>query len=289
MAKSPAHRFGQIIGDLLENAMIEYFFPIAQKHNLYLDYRHPRAARNHQSEVRWTDINGNTHKLDIVMESNGSDEQFGHPRAFIEIAWRRYTKHSKNKAQEISAAINPLISKYRNGCPFFGAILAGDFTSNSLAQLRSEGFHLLHFSLDAIQSAFMSQGIDTYWEESTSEDELQRRIDMFYRLDYARINLIKAKLIDENLEQLLIFRRVLELSLERNIERICISTMYSSSAFFRNIDEACKFLSVQGSSENMRDSKFCYYEVMVTYTNGDKVEFKFKEQQSAIITLKSLV
>lgn len=112
MAKSPAHRFGQIIGNLLEDTLIRYCQPIAKENDMYLDYRHPRIARNNQDEVRWTDINGNTHKLDIVIESEGTEECIGKPRAFIEMAWRRYTKHSKNKAQEISAAIKPLVRCY---------------------------------------------------------------------------------------------------------------------------------------------------------------------------------
>ncbi|GHS97259.1 hypothetical protein AGMMS50276_16990 [Synergistales bacterium] len=87
MANSPAHRFGQIIGDILEEAMIDFLQPIARQYSLYLDYRHSRAARNNQKEVRWEDINGNTHKLDIVMEENGSESTLGNPRVFIEMAW----------------------------------------------------------------------------------------------------------------------------------------------------------------------------------------------------------
>lgn len=149
MAKSPAHRFGQIIGDLLEHTLIRYCQPVAVEYDMYLDYKHPRAARSNQNEVKWTDINGNTHKLDIVIECEGSEEKLGKPRAFIEMAWRRYTKHSKNKVQEISAAIKPLISRYSETSPFYGAVLAGEFTENSLNQLRSEGFQLLYFSINA--------------------------------------------------------------------------------------------------------------------------------------------
>ena len=134
MAKSPAHRFGQIIGDLLEYTLIRYCQPIAKEYGMYLDYKHSRPARNNQNEVRWTDINGNTHKLDIVIEYGGSEIKTGNPRAFIEMAWRRYTKHSKNKAQEISAAIQPLVSRYSEYGPFYGAVLAGEFTENSLIQ-----------------------------------------------------------------------------------------------------------------------------------------------------------
>lgn len=74
-------------------------------------------------KVAWIDGQGNTHDLDYVFELGGSDEQIGSPRAFIEAAWRRYTKHSRNKAQEIQGAILPLAERFHDCHPFLGAVL----------------------------------------------------------------------------------------------------------------------------------------------------------------------
>lgn len=140
MAASPSHQLGELIGDFFELAIIKYLSPIVSKHSYYLDYRHPRPARGNKREVIGIDHNGNKHKLDIVVEANGSEEVFGVPRAFIEMAWRRYVKHSKNKVQEIAGAILPLVETHANHMPFYAAVLAGEFTENSLVQLRSQGF-----------------------------------------------------------------------------------------------------------------------------------------------------
>jgi hypothetical protein len=61
----------------------------------------------------------------------------GMPAAFIETAWRRYTKHSRNKAQEIQGAIMPLVETYMKAGPFIGAVLAGVFTKGALMALNS--------------------------------------------------------------------------------------------------------------------------------------------------------
>lgn len=53
-------------------------------------------------------MNGNAHDLDFVLERGGSDDKIGMPAAFIETAWRRYTKHYRNNAQEIQGALEPL-------------------------------------------------------------------------------------------------------------------------------------------------------------------------------------
>ena len=65
MAKSATHKFGQIIGELLEETLIQAIRPIAAKYDLFLDYKHPRLARNKKREVIWKDIDGNDHKLDL--------------------------------------------------------------------------------------------------------------------------------------------------------------------------------------------------------------------------------
>ncbi len=46
MAESPAHKFGQIIGDTLEVAIGPLFTDVARKHKLYLDRKGPRPARS---------------------------------------------------------------------------------------------------------------------------------------------------------------------------------------------------------------------------------------------------
>jgi hypothetical protein len=108
LAQSPTHKFGQIIGELVEKSVHEPLAEIAHKHALYLDYQHPRPARQGKTKVSWQDDKGNVHDLDYVLEAGGSEDKLGNPKAFIEIAYRRYTKHSRNKAQEMQGAIVPL-------------------------------------------------------------------------------------------------------------------------------------------------------------------------------------
>ena len=179
MALSPAHRLGQIIGEQLEASVREPLATLADEFNLYLDYQHPRKARGGKSRVARIDSKGNTHILDYVMEEGGSETVQGRPRAFIEIAWRRYTKHSKNKAQEIQGAITPLAETYQDSHPFLGAVLAGEFTEPSLEQFRSHGFNLIYCSYKTVLQAFASEGVDVSSEEESSDEELQRKVDAF--------------------------------------------------------------------------------------------------------------
>ena len=145
MAESPAHRFGQVIGELLESVVLPQLELFCGKQSLYLDHQKKDRPARAGKKVAWKDQFGNTHDLDFVIERDGTDQKIGSPLAFIESAWRRYTKHSRNKAQEIQGAILPLAEKYRWNNPFLGTVLAGVFTEGSLDQLRSLGFNVLHF------------------------------------------------------------------------------------------------------------------------------------------------
>ena len=176
MAVSYSHKFGQIIGDSLELAVEPFLRDFSQRNTLYLDVKGPRAARS-GLKLTWEDINSNRHDLDFVLERNGTNSKIGDPVAFIECAWRRYTKHSKNKAQEIQGAIMPLFEKYKKYYPFLGVILAGEFTSTSLTQLQSLGFSILFITYDKIIEAYKTIGIDAYFDEETEEDHLHTQVN----------------------------------------------------------------------------------------------------------------
>ncbi|MEC4984659.1 MAG: hypothetical protein SAJ37_10815 [Oscillatoria sp. PMC 1068.18] len=131
MAKSNSHKWGQVVGNLIQAFICETLQKVADDQGLYLDYQKKRQARLGK-KVSWRDRYGNLHDLDYVLEAEGTEEIRGIPTEFIETAWRRYTKHSRNKVQEIEGALIPLADTYSYLHPFLGAILAGVFTSGSL-------------------------------------------------------------------------------------------------------------------------------------------------------------
>lgn len=45
MASSPSHKFGQIIGDLLEDSMVPVLQGFADEHHLYLDKKGEKTCK----------------------------------------------------------------------------------------------------------------------------------------------------------------------------------------------------------------------------------------------------
>lgn len=279
MARSPAHRFGQIIGNTVEDAIEPRLRQFSDRNDLYLDRESPDRPRSGKT-VRWEDAYGNDHMLDYVIEQGGTVKERGDPIAFIEVAWRRYTKHSKNKAQEIQGAIRPLIRKYQDNAPFSGVVLAGVYTDNAVKQLESLGFTILYFEYDTIIEAFEREGIDVYWEEDTPEDELQAEIDKWEALSQERKHKIAEHLIELNKNNVDEFFSELEATITRNIEVIRVLPLSGEAHDFETVEEAVSFIESVDESQN--GGSVIRYEVQIRYDNGDEITGEFGAKENAI-------
>lgn len=282
MAKSPAHRWGQIIGDFLEEVFANELSKFASSHKLYLDTQGYRPARSGK-KVSWVDSFENSHDLDFVLERNGTKDTIGDPVAFIESAWRRYTKHSRNKAQEIQGAILPLVATHKNFAPFMGVMLAGEFTKGALNQLQSLGFHVLYFPYDLILQAFKEFDLDAGTEENTTEKDFQIKIDKWEIFD--KKDQLATYLLDLNKNDVDTFFESLEKAVSRFIESINVLPLHGVSNTLQTVDEAIIFIDrYKNETDNLPVLK---YEIIVKYNNGDKVEGIFNSKESAIEFLMS--
>lgn len=286
MAKSPAHKLGQIIGDELEAVVRRPLQRLADDFGLYLDHKHPRPARGDKRKVAWTDSYGNTHDLDYVLEEAGSEDTLGHPRAFIEIAWRRYTKHSRNKTQEIQGAVLPLAEKYARRAPFLGAVLAGDFTEGAREQLRSHGFRVAYIPYETIVEAFREAGVGLSFDESTPVAELRRAVTTVERLRPEAKSALREQLHTACAAELNPFFDSLRSCLDRRITRITMLALSGTSVQFADVESAISFL--KDYDESTPQTAFDHYELNVRYSNGREVQGTFPDRGDCIDFLTRL-
>lgn len=282
MAESLSHKFGQIIGDLLELALEPHLQKFARKHKLYLDRKGERKARSGK-KVSWTDSFGNKHDLDFVLERGGTENKTGVPVAFIECAWRRYTKHSRNKAQEIQSAVLPLASKYKSSSPFVGVVLAGEFTEGALNQLKSLGFGVLYFHYDTVIKAFSKFGINAAFDEETAETDFRTKIDSWNKLtNKAEVAKELLKLNKKGVDE---FLGSLSDSVSRYIERIIILPLHGQENVSNSITEAINFLETY--AEDNPKLPLSKYEIIIRYNTGDKIEASFKDKKDCMRFLEN--
>jgi hypothetical protein len=285
VANSPSHRFGQIIGDLLEEIMTPQFQSFCDARGLYLDKKGVRVGARGGKKVSWLDKYGNSHDLDFVIEKGGSDSVRGRPLAFIEVAWRRYTKHSRNKAQEIQGAILPIAERYDWDKPFLGVILAGVFTNGSLTQMKTSGFEVALFPYESIVSAFSSVGIVAEFDEDTPDAVFQNTVNQIDAISPQMRIRLKQNLVTSNQGLLDQFFTKLQTILDRQIDQILLIPLHGQQSEFRSIAEAIAFVT-DYREDRLREGGFRKYEVIVQYTNNDKIDAFFQNKEKAIAFLQ---
>lgn len=286
MAQSPSHKWGQIIGqEVLEVAMEPLLRKVARKHQLYLDCKGPRPARKGK-KISWVDLYGNTHDLDFVLERAGTANQIGTPVAFIETAWRRYTKHSRNKAQEIQGAILPLVTTHQHHAPFIGVILAGDFTAGALTQLKSQGFRVLYFTYEALVSVFPEVGIDARFSEDTPDAECAAKVAAWKELASEKRQRLGKQLLARNSSQVRPFIQALESAITRSIGTVRVLPLHGTMIELESVGKAIAF--VESYDEQTASQRLiARYEIQIRYNNGDQINGNFARKADVLEFLRS--
>lgn len=280
MATSQSHKLGEFIGAFFEDLMRDPICEFANKNSLYFDSFSPRKTRKGK-KLTWTDIHGSKHDLDFVIEKNGTDETIGEPIAFIELAWRRYTRHSKNKVQEIAGAVNPICEKFMFTKPFKGAILSGQFTESSLTQLKNDNFHVLYIPFEKMVQAFSKFGLDIDFDEDTKEVDLKRKYSAVSKSSNKKtLEKVRNEILKNCKPEIQHFINELEASYRRKIKTICILPLHGAKTEVTNIEKAINFLN--DYSKMPAKASLEYIEVILTYNNGTIIQCQFKEKEQAI-------
>ncbi|WP_226426900.1 DNA methylase [Xanthomonas sp. MWU16-30325] len=286
MANSPAHRFGQVIGDLLEEIIQPILQEFCDERGLYLDKKGIRGSARSGRKVSWEDAYGNSHDMDFVIESGGGHDRQGRPLAFIETAWRRYTKHSRAKAQEIQGAVLPIADKYEWDRPFTGAVLAGFFTQGSVKQLESNGIEVALFPYEGVVNVFKDFDIDIAFDEVTPDGHFQRAVNEILGLEPDKRIGLKKGIVAANQGLIEKFFSRLQQRLDRQIVEVIVLPLHGGQSAFNNIKDA--IACVEGYDESsLADGEFRKYEIIVRFSNmrgdeQDKIDASFKTKERAI-------
>lgn len=278
MAESPAHTFGQYLGNLLEKVFVPELDEFCAEYDLYLDKHGVRPARKGK-KATWVDGYGNSHDLDFVIEKGGQPDAVGRPLAFIEAAWRRYTKHSRNKAQEIQGAVLPLAEKYGWDVPFKGAILAGCFTSGSLIQLKSLGFEIVYIEYDQLIADFETLGIDIRFDENTPTSWFSETLAEISAGGADLERDLVTRIRSSNADQFREFFEKLTRKLKRHVESLVIVPLFGDEFSFSKLSDALRFLLSYEASAG--GGAFRTFQIIVRYSNGDRLEGAFKSPEEA--------
>jgi hypothetical protein len=218
--------------------------------------------------------------MDYVLEAGGSESVQGKPVAFIELAWRRYTKHSRNKSGEIEGSLLPLKNTYRS-CRFAGAIIAGEYSSGGLQQLQSHGIVVLHLPFNKIAAAFRTKGIDIEYPERASVGVKRKLISELEGLGDGNLNEIRQELrkaIEPNLKT---FFDALESAVSREVDSVRILSLFGEELTCGSIKDSIELLNEYEPSpgDHLRHIRL---EIQIRFKNGSEVKGTFMTRDEAL-------
>lgn len=278
---SPGHKLGQMIGNFVEELLAGDLISVCKQYGFYCDRKGLRpTVRGNKRKVTWIDKYGNPHDLDYVVEKDGSPTHQGSPVAFIELAWRRYTKHSINKSGEIGACLVNLRDTYPTCC-FLGAIVAGDYTTGGKRQLASHGITVLHIPFDALAHSFKEKGVNLYYPQKASIESKRVIIRQWDSLSKDSMNAIGQQLRTAIAGDYSIFKDALGKSLTRAVETVIIIPLYGAELVFSSIPDALNALG-EFDEATPAEANFIKYEIQLRFSNGEKVEGTFLTKTTAL-------
>ena len=146
------------------------------------------------------------------------------------------------KAQEIQGAILLIAEKHRRDKPFLGVILAGEFTENSVEQLKSLGFLILHIPYFTIVDAFSSVDINADFDETTADKEFQYQVNRIESMKQEERRALQDKLDTDCGPLINQFFIELVNALDRAVIRVMILPLSGEEHLFQTLVAAERFV-----------------------------------------------
>lgn len=287
MADAPGHLLGQLIGGLLEMASEPPLRELAARHGLYLDVKGDRPGIRQGKLLSLPDSNGNKHDLDFVIERPGIEGSRGEYAAFIECAWRRYTKHSKAKAQEIQGAVLPLVHTWAEVGPVPAVVVAGQWSRPSIKQLESVGFVVLQLEFRTTVKTFARFGIDIEGRDKVADEFWQEQVDRIRCFQDIDLQALAEAIRTEQGEDFQSFVEELEKRIVRTVEIVRFYPIHGKSFEFSSLTDA--IAGLRNYDPDADKHPLIHFEFEVIYTNADTIRGKYNSVRAAEEFLRRLM
>ncbi len=240
--QNPGSALGEAIGAEMENALNLFLTTLVENRGYHFLSKSPlKNTQGKPKKLLMYDKFGTAYNLDAVIANERMQ-----PIILIESKYIRYTKHNRDKGSWLCTA-HPAVRRRYNSIRSSIAVLAGNWSSSSLAMMRSFEINIFLIPFNRIRTILQTYGIDFDW------DEKDRKAAMVAWNSYSNladaqksaIGMEMVNLVKHELETLVL--GILDDNLEREVERITID-LYSNLGEvkvyeFSTIEHAVTFLN----------------------------------------------
>jgi hypothetical protein len=246
--QNPGSALGEAIGAEMETALNVFLKDLVESHGYHLLSRSPVTNRNGTpKKLLMHDNFGTAYNIDAVIANESMQ-----PMILIESKYIRYKKHNRDKGSWVCTA-HPAVRRRYNSIRTSIAVLAGNWSSTSLAMMRSFDINIFLVPFKRICDLLENHGISFDWAEK-DRAAASEAWGKYLVLTDAQKSEIGAEMVNVVKDELkILVLKILDDTIKREIDRVTIelhSNIGEVRAYeFPSVEGAVKFLNTDELKE----------------------------------------
>jgi hypothetical protein len=240
--QNPGSALGEAIGAEIEKALNAFLTKLVERHGHHFLSKSPIKNKDgSQKKLLMYDKFGTAYNIDSVIANESMQ-----PIILIESKYIRYKKHNRDKGSWICTA-HPALRRRYGSIRSSLAILAGNWSSSSLAMLKSHDINIFLIPFARICDLLADYGIDFDWDEKDRIKAIAswNKYDVLSDEERSKIGAEMVNIIKRDLRKLVL--SILNDQAEREIDKVVIELHSSLGEVkeyeFTNVNDAVAFLN----------------------------------------------
>jgi hypothetical protein len=240
--QNPGSALGEAIGSEMEKALTTFLTNLVENRGYHFLSKSPVMNRDGTSKkLLMYDKFGTAYNIDAVVANESMQ-----PIILVESKYIRYKKHNRDKGSWVCTA-HPAIRRRYQSIRSSIAVLAGNWSSSSLAMMRSFDINIFLIPFKRICGLLAKHGIDFDWDEKdriTAADAWNRYLSLT-DTQKQKIGVEMVNAIKDDLKKLVL--SILDVTAEREFDRVMIelhTNLGEVKAYeFLTVEQAVEFLN----------------------------------------------
>ena len=247
---------GEAIGSYMESVVQEYiadFLEDYQCHFLKETGRNPLTNKESKKLLLYDQF-GNAYNIDGVITNESMQ-----PLVLLESKYIRYKKHNRDKGSWICNAHSAIRKRYPSIRASI-AVLAGSWSSSSLAMIESYGVNVFLIPFNYISSLLARKGINFEWAENDYDSAL-KAWNQYSCLSEEEKKGIAYDMVDSIKENLFsVLRNILDDNIARELQKVVVEIFTTKGEtkryVFESKEEAVEYLNNLIIDDEFEESSF---------------------------------
>lgn len=245
--QNPGSALGEAIGAEMEKALNTFLGKLVESVGFYFISKGIKSKTGRYKKLLMFDSFGTAYNIDSVIANQAMQ-----PIILFESKYIRYKKHNRDKESWLCTA-HPAIRRRYASIRSSIAVLAGNWSSSSLAMMRSYDINIFLIPFERICELLFFHGINFNWAEKDRVTAINswNKYKSLSLSEKGNIGIEMVQLVEDELQKIIL--TTLDDSVERQVDRVLIELHSNIGEVkiheFSSVSEAIDFLNTDELKE----------------------------------------